>query len=474
MVASQPVLATRRFGRSLAVIAAAAVLVRILYVVWLNQVGDFLIGDALIYHREGQLLAAGEGWISPLVFDAFGVKSQLAMHPPAYPLWLAFWSWLGLDSVVAHQLVTIPIGIATVVMTGLLGRRLAGPAAGLVAAGIAALHPSFWSWEGMLLQEPMGMLAGTLLVAAMLLLLRDQSPRAIVVAGVASGFAPLTRAELGLSVAVAAIVVLVALRSRRAVLSMVGVTVVAILCVLPWAVHNSMRFSRAVPISNGLGITLASTYCSDLTGDRVGYWSFDCAARAREEVIAEFLRERPEVEPLFPGQRAPAVINGVEYTVLGDQLFEELDEAELDARLREHTIEWIRDHPGYVVKSVPIRVARVLGLYRPLQQIRLDEVPDGRKRPIAVGAWLGYFALLPFAVAGAVHLGRRSRSELAVLLSPLVGALAAVALTFGNTRYRAIAEPTIAILAAIGLAVAAAWIRRLWLLPSPPPPHPKS
>ena len=45
------------------------------------------------------------------------------------------------------------LGIAAVVVIGLLGYRLAGPAAGLVAAGIAAVYPQLWINDGVLLSE---------------------------------------------------------------------------------------------------------------------------------------------------------------------------------------------------------------------------------------------------------------------------------------------------------------------------------
>jgi hypothetical protein len=244
--------------------------------------------------------------------------------------------------------------------------------------------------------------------------------------------------------------------------AVVGVALVAILCVLPWAIHNNMRFSRPVPISNGLGITLTSTYCSDLVGDNLGYWSFQCAARAREAVLAEYRAENPDAVPLFPDQIATVTIAGEEIDVSGNELYADLDEAELDARFRDYAVEWITDHPGYVIRSVPARVGRVLGLYRPLQQINLDQVPDGRQKIAAVGSWVGYFLLLPFSIGGTIALWRRRRDQAALLLTPFVAGLIAVAMTFGNTRYRAVGEPTLAIAAAIGIAVVIAWLRTTW------------
>ncbi len=452
-----------RFWVWIAAIVVVALAVRVVYLYWLRQQGTFLIGDSYVYHRESQLVADGVGWVSPLYYDGFGIKSELAMHPPGYPFWLAIWSWLGFDSVLAHQIVTIPIGLATVCTCGLIGRQVWAPAAGVVAAGIAALHPSFFSWEGMVIQEPLAMLAGTLVVLAFVRLLRRPDGWSIVLAGLAAGFAPLTRAELGVAVAVAAIVVLIAGWSWRIVRAVVGATVLAMLVVAPWAVHNTMRFDRFVPISNGFGTTLTSTYCNDLLENTVGYWSFPCQARAREEVLAEFRAAHPEATPLAAGQKAVLEVEGYPpFPVDGNTLYAELDDATFDGLLRDHAIEFARENPGYVVRSVPARLGRVLGIYRPIQQIHLDELVDGRQRAVALASWGAYYLLLPLVVAGSVALWRRRRAELVLLATPLIGALAAVTLTFGNTRYRAVGEPSLAVAAAIGIVVIATWVRATW------------
>ena len=452
-----------RFWVWLAAIVGVALVVRLVHLYWLRQHDTFLIGDSYVYHRESRLVADGVGWVSPLIYDAFGIKSELAMHPPGYPFWLAIWSWFGFDSVLAHQIATIPIGLATICTTGLIGRQLWSPTAGVVAAGIAAIHPSFFSWEGMLVQEPLAMLAGTLVVLAFVRLLRRPAGWSIVLAGLAAGFAPLTRAELGVSVAIAAVVVLVAVRSWQAVRAVAAVTVIAVLVVAPWAVHNTIRFGQFVPISNGFGTTLTSTYCSELLENTVGYWSFPCQARARQAVLAEFLADHPDAVPLAPGQTATLEIEGYPpFEVDGDTIYAELDDATYDGLLADYAIDFARDNPGYVVRSVPARLGRVLGIYRPIQQIHLDELVDGRQRPIALASWAAYYLLLPLVVIGAVALWRRRRAELVLLATPLLGALTAVTLTFGNTRYRAVGEPTIAVAAAIGIVAVVAWLRAAW------------
>ena len=58
--------------------------------------------------------------------------------------------------------------------------------------------------------------------------------------------------------------------------------------------------------------------------------------------------------------------------------------------------------------------------------------------------------LLPLAVGGGFVLYRRSRRDLVIVAAPILAAALSAAATFGSTRYRAVAEPSIAVLAASG------------------------
>ncbi|MDO8389232.1 MAG: glycosyltransferase family 39 protein [Actinomycetota bacterium] len=452
-------------GVSLAILLGAVI--RLAYIVWLHRVGNYGIGDSYIYHREGLQLARGDGWINPALMELYGIRRELAMHPPAYSLWLALWSWIGLTSEFAHQLITIPLGLATIAVVGNIGRRVWSPKVGIAAALVAAVHPSFWSWEGMLLQEPMAILATSLLLLAMLRLIGHLDVKSVLLGGVAAGFAPLTRAELISTLAICLLVILIAHRSRRALAATVGVGLLAIAIVAPWSIHNARRFDKFVPLSNGFGVTLAATNCDELTGAWLGYWSLRCSGAAAEEVTRQWAAEHPDAE--FIPIDVAGTINpltgdntGAEYLARGDFQYPEFDESEVDAAMTALTIDWMKEHPGFLVRSVPARLGRVLGIYRPIQQVRLDIYIENRKKLVAVGAWLGYYALAPFVLVGAWLLKRRSGRDLLLLLAPVCSALFVIASTFGNTRYRAIAEPTMAVLGTIGVAALWCWLRDTW------------
>jgi hypothetical protein len=86
-------------------------------------------------------------------------------------------------------------------------------------------------------------------------------------------------------------------------------------------------------------------------------------------------------------------------------------------------------------------------VFRPFQQTVLDAIGGPPARITRLGL-LAYWPLAAAAVAGGVVL-RRRRVPLFPLVAFVLTVAVAVALTFGQTRYRAPAEVTIVLLAAV-------------------------
>jgi hypothetical protein len=70
-----------------------------------------------------------------------------------------------------------------------------------------------------------------------------------------------------------------------------------------------------------------------------------------------------------------------------------------------------------------------------------------------------YWVFLPFVAFGAVLLARRSPRRFLVVMVPVIVAVVTVALVYGSTRMRVVAEPSLAVLAATGAVTAARWLR---------------
>jgi hypothetical protein len=108
---------------------------------------------------------------------------------------------------------------------------------------------------------------------------------------------------------------------------------------------------------------------------------------------------------------------------------------------------YLRAHAGRVPVVLAARLGRLWDVFRPAQ-MRVYEASEGRPaRSERLGVWL-YWLLLPAAAAGGWLL-RRRRQPLAILLVPVAMVTLTALLTYGSTRFRFAAEPSIVVLAAV-------------------------
>ena len=162
----------RQFAIALGVIALVGIVARIAYVVWLrDRVVPF---DGLRFHFRARALADLQGFVNPLQQQLTGAAEAPpdASNPPAWPLLLAGPSFVGLRSVLAHQLIACVVGAGTIVMSGLAGRAAFSRRTGVIAAAIVAAYPNIWMYERELLAESL-----TLFGVALCLWLAYRFPR---------------------------------------------------------------------------------------------------------------------------------------------------------------------------------------------------------------------------------------------------------------------------------------------------------
>jgi hypothetical protein len=139
------------------------------------------------------------------------------------------------------------------------------------------------------------------------------------------------------------------------------------------------------------------------------------------------------------------------------------DTGVFDVVVRERATAYISNHRTRLVTVVvPARIARMWGLYQPLEQVRLD-IGEGRPSIPAKLGFIQYVVLVPLALFGAVLQWRRKQPVLVVGLWAVLATVTA-ATAFGTTRYRTAAEVSIVMFAAISLeylwAVASTWRSR--------------
>jgi 4-amino-4-deoxy-L-arabinose transferase-like glycosyltransferase len=397
----------RGFSLGLAAIAAVALGIRLVYALAIAP-SQLQPGDSIVYHELAKSIAGGHGYNLEALLHR---DSPTASHPPLYPLYLAAFDKLGLSSYDAQRAISCLLGTAAVVLIGLVGRRLAGARAGLIAAGLAAVYPQLFMVDGTLVAESM---FAPLVVLALLLgylLLDRPTPLTAAALGAVIGLATLTRSDGVMLLLLLALPLILLLPSRRLALGGV-ILVAAAIVVSPWLIRNQVQFDRFPLLSTNGALTQLSTNCPEAYyGDRTGFVVHQCALRS------DCLKLKDELP-------------------------------QSDCLLREAR-RYARDHLGRVPVVVAARVAREWNLYKPSQDRVYGQLWAREKTTATVG--MAMFALMiPLAVYGLVVLRRRDVPVLPLLGLFVFAALVAV-IAFGFSRYRLAAEPALVLLAAVAL-----------------------
>ncbi len=119
---------------------------------------------------------------------------------------------------------------------------------------------------------------------------------------------------------------------------------------------------------------------------------------------------------------------------------------------RSRALDYMQDHASKVPAVVAARVGRTWSIFRPMDMLEFNR-GEGRERAVTAAGLLAYYPVLGLAIAGGFVLARRARRRLWVLVVPVIVATIGVAVTYGQTRFRAAAEPSLVVLAAVALVV---------------------
>jgi hypothetical protein len=384
-------------------------------------------GDQTFYNSAANGLAEGHGFTAPLwnITHPGQKAPPAADHPPAAIVVFAGVSWAAehpplswiagdsIDANVREQRYAMAIlGTLLIGLIGLLGRQIGGDKVGLIAALIAALSPNIWMNDGLVMSETV---TSVIVVAALYVAvtsLREPTPMRVAILGALCGLAALARAELILFVPLLAIPIAWHKPNRwRRVLTSV---LAAVIVITPWVAYNESRFKDPTFISTNDGIALAGSNCAPVySGKGIGLTTFQQGCLS---------------DPPPPG-----------------------DQSQVAKVYRERAFHYMRTHAGRAVLVAFVRVGRTWSVFRPFDMVTFNE-NEGRP------AWatrLGIFVFYPtllFAIAGCVLLWkRRKRWFLWILLVPAIVVTLSSAATYGQTRFRAAAEPSLAVLAAVAV-----------------------
>ena len=432
------------------------------------------VPDARAYARIAQSLDEDGAFSQRGPFPPRDVQ-QSSNYSPGLPLFVAgVYRVTGGVNVRLARIVLAAIGTLAVLFAYLIGRRLSGPAAGLIAAAVVAAYPALLEYQGMLMTEP---LAATLLAGAVLALLWASDPGRSLVAwvlpGALLGAMALVRPEyLGVSLLLALVVAARGWlrRDRAAGFARAGVLVLALVVVVaPWTVRNAIVLHRFVPLSTGGGqVLFAGTYLpSDGNPQKVGGEVLEHNPSILSRLAAQHLSPMTDAtsprllfsQPTPPVEATPSEIFGQRIVspdsvslekILATLAGQRHPGMESDAALAQlgRTQLWhnIRDHP---LETAGFELRKVTRIWARGQRDVMEET-----------GWAIFHGILVLlGLAGLGVLAIRRRWEAAVIGTIFLSITAISALLVASPRRVLVLIPLVAALAGFTVLELTAWMR---------------
>ena len=378
--------------------------------------------DATYFRLQGLLLARGFGFADPFVFVNTHRVVATAFHPPLSSVFLGFVSWIGFKDVTAARIATCVLGSLTIVFIGLIGREVGGRSVGLLAAAIGAMTPNLWAPDRALASEGLAALMVAVAIWFAYQLRRDPRWRTAIGLGTSIALAGLTRPEtllLSVIVVIPLVVRLPVPRGRRWAVFAV-VTAATIVVVGPWLVRSLTIFDRPVFLSSNGQAVIGYANCPlTYSGPSLGSWRPDCVTGT----------------PQPASQRIPTIP----------------DEAEVASEQGTKGLSFLESHAGEFISTVVwARIGRTWSVFRPFA-IADAQANEGKTRSEAIVGVLFIWSSLLLGAAGVFALRRTRTAPVWPLLAPAVVVTAVSVLAYGTPRFRVVAEPSIAVLAALGI-----------------------
>lgn len=376
------------------VILAAALIARLAFVAFMPPV--IMWSDGREYETVARLLLD------------HGTYGGQALRPPGYPTLIAAVYRVFGENLIALRLVEVVLGTLSIGIVGLIGTRLFGRRAGLIAAALAALHPVLAFLPATEFPENFAVLLIVLALGATFAGLQaGGSWRWAAASGVLFGLATLVRANIitllpgfGLGAAF-----LLARERRGWALPIVVCGAALALTLAPWIVRNHRVHGR---------------------------WAFVSTGGGRQFWIGN--SPRTTGSTLLPPEPDSTM----------REAFHHQNEFEMDAYYYRRGMEFIRANPGRAAQLYVLKLANLFALY-----------PEPATRSF-INHWSrfaqGISSVLVYL--GALLALRRWKREPALwpMVAGIVGFSLVNALFFMNLRYRMAFEPCLLIMAGLGYA----------------------
>ena len=379
--------------------------------------------DPVLYLILADHVASGDGYRYGFEAD----QGVTAYYPPGYPLAVGAVLWavrlLPFDVTAFDVAVwlNVALSVATIGLVFVLGRRLAGDRAGLVAAAIWALWPNLIFHSAIVLTETLFLF---LLVLLLIVLLGDPGGARLpgrarlVTVGILFGLTLLVRP---VSAVIAPVFLVLwwgaGVKAALWRVALVGVATLAVL--VPWSIRSTLAMDEPVAMSLNFGDNLCLGHNPGATG---GFGELGAHCYTAEEL------QRPESETRRQS--------------------ENIDRA----------VDYIADNPGETLRRTPSKLRITMENDHDGLQVAEDFgeaqlVSDGTRDLLKAAANGFYYLVAVAAVAGGVVLLRRPDPARRGLFLVVAGAAQLISplATFGDARFKMPIYPTLAVCAAVAV-----------------------
>jgi len=387
--------------KGLLVVLILGLAVRLTYLAEYSQTPawDQLTVDNWYHHHWAETVADGNVLGDTTYFRA-----------PLYSLCLGALYYLFGVSLWTARLFGLIIGLASIVMTYLLARRISGNRVAWGAAALQALFPAVIYFESELLLDPMFCLLTQLAVHRFLIWLESRQGRDIMGTGLLFGLAAITRPTVLIAVPLVVIWMIVRPGQRSSTATsttgQIGLFLCGLaICVMPVSIRNLMVAGDPVLIASQGGINLfignndAADGLSATLPEPLGHnWTL---RQIRQ------IAETDRGGPLKPG--------------------------EISDYWRDRAIAWILSHPGMFLELYAKRIGYQL-VDREISNNRqlgshFASLGTLRYNPLSFGV------VLPLTLLGLIGLYRRNEPAQFIMVLLVVYSLV-MAMFFVNARFR--------------------------------------
>ncbi len=417
-------LAERHGGR--AVLIALAVIVLVGFALRVNSALEPLDvrpgSDSAVYASVAEQLYEHQRFAIP------GSASPYDWSPGAPLFYAGVYYATGGVHPGAVRLVVALLGALAIVLVYLIGRRLAGPLAGLIGAGLLAVYPVTIFFTGKLMSEPLATLT---LAGAVLSFMwandKGRSKWAWAVPGVLLGLTAFARPEYLAFVVVFALLAL----WRRGLVAAAILAVAFAVPVAPWIAHVSSVEGRFVPISTGGGKAIyIGTY---LPGNGLHL-------DVKRVLIARYMGKEDV---------STSELSRISMTPLLNRVAKKYPDLPRDAALQKIG----RENAVHYATHQPLDFAWMIA--GKMWHMWHGSGAAGR----SLFGNIFQFTVLALAIAGLVLLALRRRWEVVLLLALLLGITVLGGLLLAGTRRNVTLMPLVMALAGVAVAMAAG---RIW------------